>query len=520
MADNPGIRFLIIVPKVAIVRSFVRDLARFAGVRASIYCSAMGHKDLNGQAVVGTWQSLSSAEIAADSFQVIIADEAHRIAGEYEALIARLTAGTARLLGLTATPFRQTGYIYGKDRLFTHVCFARDLRWTTERGFTVPATLKAPPNAATHFDTTGVPILGGDFAIAELAYQALDATKLSAQLRDALPRLLGRQKIVWACVNIAHAHAVCAGLTGMGERACCIVSDSDSSERDTVLGAFTEDAGCRHLTFVSIVAEGFDYAPIDGVVLLRPTRSPTLAIQIIGRGLRPLAGKRDCLVLDYGEVIKNCGPLDQPFVREGRRKSLLEEHDALDCMVVTCQACGAFAFPPKGATEWACAECGECQVPADRDVTKSLREEADASSPLYAEAKAVIKRAEVVGEWTDVIKSLSVTPIGFSKAQQDCVRKVEVECMTRPGAVWVQRDPDHAPSDWSYFKIEWAREQRQLLDRLIADVRSGGHWQLTVVEKLKHGKTLFDYKGHERCPPPRPAAESEPTLGFDFGYET
>ncbi|WP_350448928.1 DEAD/DEAH box helicase, partial [Streptococcus pseudopneumoniae] len=76
----------------------------------------------------------------------------------------------------------------------------------------------------------------------------------------------------------------------------------------------------RHMVFVTALSEGWDHPPIDALCLLRPTRSPVLYVQLAGRVLRPYDGKVDSLILDYGNVVKNLGPLDNPRIpKKGER---------------------------------------------------------------------------------------------------------------------------------------------------------------------------------------------------------
>jgi DNA repair protein RadD len=113
------------------------------------------------------------------------------------------------------------------------------------------------------------------------------------------------------------------------------------------------NGNAKHLVFVTIVSEGFDYPPIDTVVFMRPTRSPVLYVQTVGRGLRPSEGKENCLVLDYAEVVKNCGTISNPILTEkGSTKKNKELYDFKVCakcfeiiQKYPCKACGF--EPPK-----------------------------------------------------------------------------------------------------------------------------------------------------------------------------
>ena len=57
-----------------------------------------------------------------------------------------------------------------------------------------------------------------------------------------------------------------------------------------------------------MLTTGFDASHVDVIAILRATESVGLMQQIIGRGLRIDAGKKDCLVLDYAENIERHCP--------------------------------------------------------------------------------------------------------------------------------------------------------------------------------------------------------------------
>ena len=60
-----------------------------------------------------------------------------------------------------------------------------------------------------------------------------------------------------------------------------------------------------------MLTTGFDAPHIDCVVLLRPTLSPGLYYQMVGRGFRLHPGKMNCLVLDFGGNVVRHGPVAQ-----------------------------------------------------------------------------------------------------------------------------------------------------------------------------------------------------------------
>ena len=65
----------------------------------------------------------------------------------------------------------------------------------------------------------------------------------------------------------------------------------------------------KYLVNVNVLTMGFDAPNIDCVALPRPTNSPGLYYQMVGRGFR-LHRQTDCLVLDFGGNITR--PVDAP----------------------------------------------------------------------------------------------------------------------------------------------------------------------------------------------------------------
>jgi DNA repair protein RadD len=66
----------------------------------------------------------------------------------------------------------------------------------------------------------------------------------------------------------------------------------------------------EYLTGVNIFSVGFNIPHVDLIALMRPTCSPGLLVQQIGRGTRLAPGKTDCLCLDFAGNIRRHGPID------------------------------------------------------------------------------------------------------------------------------------------------------------------------------------------------------------------
>ena len=72
---------------------------------------------------------------------------------------------------------------------------------------------------------------------------------------------------------------------------------------------------------MKVLTTGFDVPGIDMLVMLRPTLSTGLYVQMVGRGTRKADGKRDCLILDFARNVYRHGPVDRVSIKSntGRR---------------------------------------------------------------------------------------------------------------------------------------------------------------------------------------------------------
>lgn len=274
----------------------------------SVWSAGQGEKTIGDTTVV----SVHSADtLTIPDLRLLIIDEAHNVnGGRYTSFIERHP--NVRIAGFTATPWRNSVPIYGESELFKSVTYNVGMMALIKQGFLVPPVSKAMPEG---FDVSKLTVRAGDFVMSELAQLTSDRSKIIAQVKDAIPRLIDRNKIVWTCTTIEHAEAVGSMLVSMGESA--VVIHSKVPDIDYAMECF-EKGPFRHAVSVMMLTEGIDIPSVDGIVLMRPTRSPTLMVQTIGRGLRLYDGKKDCVILDYGQTIANCGPVNAPYIKERR----------------------------------------------------------------------------------------------------------------------------------------------------------------------------------------------------------
>ena len=250
--------------------------------------------------VFASIQSLNAADVRhldPGHFDVVIVDEFHHAAApSYEALLERVRP--VELLGLTATPERSDGLdVLGhfEGRI------AAELRlWDAiDQGYLAPFAYFGVHDG---LDLTAVPWRRGQgYDVAELE-NILTADHAWANLVVAeVRRKVGDPSSMRAlgyCVGVGHARFMAQRFTQLGLPSVALSAASRREDRAAALRDLA-DGRVRAVFTVDLFNEGIDIPNVDTLLLLRPTESPTLFLQQLGRGLRRATGKGVCTVLDF-----------------------------------------------------------------------------------------------------------------------------------------------------------------------------------------------------------------------------
>lgn len=326
-------------------------------------CSAtLGHKDTDNSIIFGNVQSVAPLLKRDPNIfgqrNLIIIDECHMLSedenSQYRQVIAALKKlrPQMRVLGLSATPYRMKGgYLTEqKNAVFTDIVY--DLNSQFERlikeGYLAPVTtLKTKP----HVDLTGVGTRAGDYKLDELQKACGDDAMLKNSLVEVVKRSSGRRAWIVFIAGIENCNKCAQLLREMSVSAYAVSSSFSAEENATKIEAFRKGE-IRCLVSADQLTTGFDVPQVDLIAMLRPTKSPGLYVQMIGRGLRPAEGKKDCLVLDFARNIERLGPINNPFIRARTEKKASSKQQA---PVRSCPGCQAYI--PVQAT--VCPHCGQ-----------------------------------------------------------------------------------------------------------------------------------------------------------------
>jgi superfamily II DNA or RNA helicase len=104
---------------------------------------------------------------------------------------------------------------------------------------------------------------------------------------------------------VAHAHHVAEQFRAQGWRAVAVDGSAKVADRDAAIaGLVTGEV--EVLCSCELISEGLDVPAVSAVILLRPTQSLAMYLQMVGRGMRPARGKRYLTVLDHaGNAIRH-----------------------------------------------------------------------------------------------------------------------------------------------------------------------------------------------------------------------
>jgi len=334
-------------------------------------------------------------------FDVVIVDEFHHAAAHsYRTLLDHVRP--VELLGLTATPERSDGLpildwfggrIAAELRLWDAISQQRLVPFVYY-GIHDSTDLRAVPwRRGRGYDAQGLSNL---FTASDI-WARFVLQELEKRVDD-----LGRMRALGFCVSIDHARFMARIFRHAGIASTAIWSDSPESERRAALS----DLASRRVNVifsVDLYNEGVDVPAVDTLLMLRPTDSPTLFLQQLGRGLRRSVGKSTCTVLDFVGHHRGEFRFDRRFqaLLGGTRKTLIQQIET------------GFPFLPAG-----------CHMELDRVATEIVLGNI---------------RTAVPSRWTervDALRRLSGQTAGCSLAQYLEETGLELEDIYGGGKSW------------------------------------------------------------------------------------
>lgn len=246
-------------------------------------------------ATLGRSEYLSEKYFAPDYFQYLVIDEFHHAVNEQYQRIVKYFKPQF-LLGLTATPERMDGRnIY--ELCDYNVPYEISLKDAINKGMLVPFHYYGIYDDT---DYSGLHLIRGRYDEKELNETYIG----NVHRHDLIYKYYckyGSKKALGFCCSRAHAEEMAKEFCERGIPSVAVYSNANgtySEERGKAIEKL-KSGEIRVIFSVDMFNEGVDITSVDMVMFLRPTESPIVFLQQLGRGLRRSKGKEYLNVLDF-----------------------------------------------------------------------------------------------------------------------------------------------------------------------------------------------------------------------------
>ena len=279
---------------------------------------------------------------------LVLVDEAHTVGqkatGMYRQFFSDLQDINPyiKFIGYTATPYRQGQGMLIDDGLFTDYAFdisdLESFNRLIDEGYLKPLL---PKRTDLQLDVSDVQISNtGDYNEKQLQI-AVDKEEITRRaLSETLEVAKDRNHWLIFASGTDHSDHICGILNSIGISSRSVHSKKANAENTESLELF-KAGKIKCLVNNNCLTTGFDAPFIDLIVILRPTRSTNLWVQMLGRGTRPwfidgfdlntiegrlssifYSGIHNCMVLDFAANVELLGPINDPVLprKKGDKK--------------------------------------------------------------------------------------------------------------------------------------------------------------------------------------------------------
>jgi DNA repair protein RadD len=355
-ATGRGKRVLFLAHRKELIEQTVSKLERFGVTDVRMIQAARDVGSPVAPVTVASVQTLTKWSDRMPRADLVVFDEAHHVVAKSWASIADRYAG-AHLLGMTATPERSDGKPLGD--IFDALVVGATVRELTDLGHLVSCRVFAPPL---------------ELETAQLALSPLEAYRKHG----------GDGRAVIFCVTVDHARAVADEMNAGGVP--CEVVSGNGGDRAAALQRFRVGT-TKAIANVHVLTEGWDDPGAAVCILARKPEHAGTMLQMVGRVLRPDAGKTHATLIDLCGSVLEHGTPDMPrdYSLTGRAISKVDRQ-----AIRQCSHCAAvFAAGPLQ-----CPICGAMMPRREQELPRS-------TGVGVAEVGSVVPRAP----WTVVLEA-------------------------------------------------------------------------------------------------------------------
>lgn len=239
--------------------------------------------------------SRNEVTVKRKNFDYIIIDEAHHsLADTYKKLFEAFP--DAKKLGVTATPWRFNHEPF--TSLYQKLITTPQISWFIEQKLLADfdyVSIKPDSRIQQMVDNSTI-AQTGDFVNSELD-ETFNNQRIRSKIFASYKKFALNKKGIIYAINKQHADNLANLYCSKGIRAVAIDCDTPKEERSSLIEQF-KSGEIKVLVNVDIFTEGFDCPDVNFIQLARPTRSLSLYLQQVGRGLRYVPEKEKTIIID------------------------------------------------------------------------------------------------------------------------------------------------------------------------------------------------------------------------------
>ena len=300
-------RALLVVHREQIAKQTMKSYKRVFGSSRTYGLLSGNSREFGSDFLFATMQMLSKEDILShyspEDFDVIILDECHHVGAESYQKIMRYFKPKF-WLGMTASPDTNQYDIYS---IFDHhIAYEIRLQQALEEDLLCPfhyfGITDLEINGEVFDDNAGVKNFSNLISDARVDY-VIDKANYYGFSGDRVKGLI-------FCSRKDEAKELSNKFNERGLRTEVLTGEDNQVRRESVIARLTNDEDGEdqldYIFTVDIFNEGVDIPEINQVIMLRPTQSPVVFIQQLGRGLRKYEGKEYVVILDFiGNYMNN-----------------------------------------------------------------------------------------------------------------------------------------------------------------------------------------------------------------------
>ncbi len=314
---------LIIQPGKEILSQNLEKLTRYIDrSEIGVYSAAMQEKTIK-RFTFATIGSIFRRANFFKHFKYVIVDEAHCLSPKDSNTMFQKFLSVVqpkKVLGFTATPFRQDNSYFkdksgelisyttvklinrmGNPQFWKRILFNMNIGDLINQGYLCP--LEYMGQSIFKHEDLRLNISKSDF---DLEYFQRVSLQHEPEILKVVNHAASISKHVLVfCASVAEARSFSEKTPG----SAYVSAKTDKKERERIVNDF-KNGKIKIVFNVSVLGIGFDFPSLDAIVMARPTKSITVLVQFLGRGVRIAPGKTSCKVFDLTSNVQSIGRIE------------------------------------------------------------------------------------------------------------------------------------------------------------------------------------------------------------------